>query len=290
MGAVTEGAELIPTLQRDIEDAIEASAPAWEQFVNENSARGYPDGPGLEGEPGPPKVMAVKYVPAFRAKDYLWPTAPFGRLFIGNKDFTWGKAVYVTGVEEPLSTAIYGRVGLVSYFEPKDDWKVFDARDPAKAALYLKWLELQSDYPAAVLTVHSDHFLHNLRTYFREQFEIDVVLCNPDEFDAHQWYTRPTHTWLAVSDWLPNTSPKQLAGGPSARFHDVRLTIVAEEEFAFPKDPDPKDPRPRLPLDRIGQLEVSQVGPRLVFSGTGPLPPISVRQAYWMHEIVRVQS
>jgi hypothetical protein len=309
---VTQGADLLlRDVREKIEKAIEDSASAWDEFVEKNRARAFPDGPPALDEAGPPMVMAVKYVPSSRAKDYLWPAQK--RLFIGNKDFTWGKAVYVTGVEEPLSTAIYGRVGLVSYFQPVK-WRAFDARDQAKADLYLEWLHLQEDYRAAVLTVHSDHFLHNLRTYFREQFAIDVVLCrpdeldyHPDEFDPHTWYTDPTHTWLAVSDWKPDTPQKELAGGYSAVFQDVRLTIVAEEEFVIPNDPDPALTRPRFPPPRIPQLGVGRAGPSLVFgtgplgpttvmpttvlsSGTGLLAPTSVRQAYWRYQIVRVQS
>jgi hypothetical protein len=287
---VSQGADLLPELQPLIEQAIEDSKPAWRQFVEDNRAREDDTFGFEEVEAGPPKVMVVKYVPSFRAKDYLYPPPPFGRLFNGNKDFTWGKAVYVTGIEEPLSTAIYGRVGLVSYIEPKDDWKVFDARVPANEALYVRWLQLQPDYRDAVVTVHSDHFLHNMRTYFREQFEVDVVLCHPDEFDLQKWYVDANHTWLAVSDWIPNTFPKKLAGGPSPQFRDVYLTIVAEEEFAFPDEPKPELPRPARPLERSAQLGVSRAGPRLIFTGTGPLAATNVRQAYWRHEIVRVLS
>ncbi|WP_156738210.1 MULTISPECIES: hypothetical protein [unclassified Mycobacterium] len=312
---MTEGARLLTKdLREAIEDAIRRSAPAWDEFVNKNRAQ-IPDGerpPDLE-EDGRPVVMAMKYTASSRAKDYLYPATK--GFFIGNKDFTWGKAVYVNGVDEPLSGAIYGRAGLVSYFRPVN-WRAFDARDPDKAGLYLDWLHGQQDYPDAVLTVHSDHFLHNLRTYFREQFSIDVVLCGPDEFDDHTnkpdpqtWYTDPAHTWLAVSDWVPNTNKRKLAGGYSPTFRDVRLTIVAEEEFAMPPDPDPSLPRPRFPASRIAQLGVSRVGPSLVFGGSAPwstavlLPtgpggslqrhppaPTSVQEAYWRREIVRVQS
>jgi len=179
---VTQGADLLlRDVREKIEKAIEDSASAWDEFVEKNRARAFPDGPPALDEAGPPMVMAVKYVPSSRAKGYLFPAQK--RLWIGNKDFTWGKAVYVTGVEEPLSTAIYGRVGLVSYFQPVK-WRAFDARDQAKADLYLEWLHLQEDYRAAVLTVHSDHFLHNLRTYFREQFAIVADDCLAQNFDA----------------------------------------------------------------------------------------------------------
>ena len=118
----------------------------------------------------------------------------------GEKDYTWGRAVYVTGVQEPLSTAIYGRVGVVGYFEPTPAWRVFDARDDDKADLYLEWLQLQSDYRDAILTVYTNHWLHGLRNDFREEFGIDVVLCNADEHDELKQYTHDSDTWLCVSD------------------------------------------------------------------------------------------
>ncbi len=200
---MTAGAALLPAwLRADIEKAISDSAAAWEAFVDANRAS--------SGQP----PLAVKYVPCKYASTYQGPN---NGLFIGSSNFTWGRGVYVTGVEEPLSTAIYGRVGVVSKFDAVD-WKAFDARDAAHVQLYLQWLHFQPDYPEAVLTVHSDHWLHEFRNSFREQFDIDVVLFHPDEKDGFGWYTNPMHTWLAVSDW---ESPGKLASNYSLRFQDA---------------------------------------------------------------------
>ena len=273
---MTYGKELLLKDVRDkIDKAIEDSAPAWKKFVDDNRAPRSP-----EDEPGLP--LAMKYTSSEYAKKYL--TWPNDGIFIGCKNFTWGKAVYVTGVEEPLSTAIYGRVGLVSWFEPDPRWRVFDARDRAKYDLYLDWLRLQPAYDAAVLTVHTDHWLHGLRNDFREQFAIDVVLCKPDEFDSRGWYTDPNDIWACVSDWNmgPAVAPaqRQLASFKySERFPEVRLTIVPEEEFVGPKEPTSARP-PDEPLPRVAQLEVS---------GKPPVAP-DVRRAYWGHTIVRVPS
>ncbi len=248
-----------------IEKAIRDSADEWDNFVNRNRA----------GRDAPPALvdfpLAVKYVPSIRASEYLRPNRG---LYIGSDNFTWGKAVYVTGVDEPLSTATYGRVGLVSWFIPYNldedgnrvAWRAFDARDPNKARLYLMWLRRQKNYRKAILTVHSNHWLHKFRNLFREQFKIDVVLCNPDETDNRGWYTKPADTWLCVSDWL---SPGVLAGGSqdtaknfSNRFYDVRLTIVPEEEFT------PDNPA----LTRT---------PRFALSNAAPKTPINIHQAYY---------
>lgn len=265
---MNQGKDLLKKEDRDaIEDAITKSESAWTNFLNDNRY-----------EPG--RFLAMKYVPSRRAEGYL--RTPNNGFFIGNKDFTWGKAVYVTGVAEPLSTAIYGRVGIVSWFEPDEGWRVFDARDPKKARLYLNWLNAQPVYPDAVLTVHTDHWLHGLRNDFREQFAIDVVLCHPDEFDSSGWYTDPNDTWLCVSDWFlgPAQAPRQrqLADfDHSERFPEVRLTVIPEEEFVIPTE-DPKHPvrPPDPPLKRVPQLAVS-----------GASPLAQHPEAYWHQEIVR---
>ncbi|MFD5836196.1 hypothetical protein ACFWHV_21890 [Streptomyces collinus] len=252
------GAAMLPrNLRQEITDAIEASEDEWLKFVDDNreAAGGHP--------------LAVKYVPARYAATYR--TSPNNGLFIGSSNFTWGRGVYVTGVQEPLSTAIYGRVGVVSWFDPSG-WKAFDARDPAKADLYLRWLHAQPDYPEAVLTVHSNYWLHQFRNLFREQFEIDVVLFHPDEKDAGGWYTYPRHTWMAVSDWQSRHVLSR--ADYSTRFQDVWLTIVIEEEFtpdtpALTRTPHfMLGPRPPAPL----------------------LAPADVRTAYRNRTFVRVES
>jgi hypothetical protein len=248
---------LPPTLRSDIESAIDASHADWSTLVSANAA-----GP----KPGAPP-LAVKYVPSARAATYKGSNQG---LFIGGRDYTWGSGVYVTGVEEPLSTAIYGRVGVVARFDPTG-WRAFDARNPANRDLYLRWLHAQVDYPEAVLTVHSDYWLHEFRNLFREQFRIDVVMFRPDELDAYQWYTTPLDTWLVVSDWQ---TPGRLAGGYSARFTDARLTILLEEEFVTDK--------PALTRS-----------PQIVISGSAPPPaglPGRIRAAYMGGGIARVLS
>ncbi|MEU7601109.1 hypothetical protein [Streptomyces sp. NPDC041003] len=253
---MTSGAAMLPRdLRQEIADAITTSEPTWLAFVDDNR----------EAAGGRP--LAVKYVPARYAATYQKPNRG---LFIGSSNFTWGRGVYVTGVQEPLSTAIYGRVGVVSRFDPSG-WKAFDARDQANEQLYLRWLHTQPDYSQAVLTVHSDYWLHQFRNLFREQFEIDVVLFHPDEKDAGGWYTDPQHTWMAVSDWQ---SRQVLSRADySTRFEDVWLTILIEEEFT------PDTPA----LTRTPHFTLSGGPP-------APLPPVDVRDAYRNKTVVRVES
>lgn len=257
---MTAGASLLPPgLQDEIDNAIAGSADAWNDFVATNAEA---VGPGAAGQP-----LAIKYVPSKYAATYK--AANMG-LFIGSSNFTWGRGVYVTGVEEPLSTAMYGRVGVVCRFDP-GGWRAFDARIPANQTLYLYWLHAQPAYAEAVLTVHSEYWLDELRNQFREQFHIDAVLFHPDERDFAGWYTQPLDTWLAVSDWQPDGA---LASGYSNRFTDARLVVLVEEEFA---------------VDAATRTRVAQ----LSISGAAPVPaalPAAIRAAYAGGTVERVPS
>jgi hypothetical protein len=257
---MTSGAVLLPAgLRAEVEQAVSDSAAAWDAFVAANDE--HPAAPTAS-------CLAVKYVAAKHASDYR---APNKGLFIGSSSYTWGTGVYVTGVVEPLSTAIYGRVGVISRFRTAG-WRAFDARTPQHQALYLRWLHAQVDYPEAVLTVHTDHWLHGFRDLFREQFHIDVVLFHPDELDAHGWYTNPADTWLAVSDWDPTSTA--LMTGFSQRFTDARLALLVEEDFT----PDPPG------LTRAPQISLSRAAP--VAAGL----EATVRRAYATGIVARVPS
>src|SRR5689334_16585663 len=103
---MTVGALLLPPSLRDeIEDAITRSQKLWSRFVADNAE---------DPSNGTP-ALAVKYVDSKWAETYKGPNSG---LRIGEKNYTWGRGVYVTGIEEPLSTAIYGRVGIVARFDP----------------------------------------------------------------------------------------------------------------------------------------------------------------------------
>lgn len=242
-----------------VEGVVAASGAAWSAFVA-NNLEDRVAGKGLP--------LAVKYVPANCAG--MYQRANDG-LFIGAGYFTWGRGVYVTGVQEPLSTAIYGRAGVVSRFNPAG-WRCFDARDPAHEDVYFSWLQAQPVYRDAALTVHSNYFLRKLRNLFRERFQIDVVMFRPDERDWAGWYTSPDDTWLVVSDW---TKRRMLSARKySSRFIDARLTILIEDEFK---------------LDRTAMTRL----PLLALSGKAPVSaglPDRLRAVYAARDIERVVS
>jgi hypothetical protein len=316
---VYQRAVLKPSLARKLKDAIAASRPEWDAFVAATSAP--------VGEDDTYRLpLVMKYIPVERSSDYLpalpvtagrpfgrrstsWPAphappvppdpdpsvppppSPTKGIFIGNKDYTWGKAVYVTGIHQPLSTATYGRVGVVSYIQPANILRVFDARDQNKYEVYLEWLQCQQLYSRALLTVHTNHWLHGLRNAFRLENRIDVVMCSPDEQDEGLWYTDPQDVWLCVSDFEPVQHPtfpgqEQLKDNFSNVFPDVRLTVLIEEEFVLPNEKDPKLPLPRPPAwpnSRVRQLAVSRRPPRAPSKS-------AISRAYWHGDIVRVPS
>src|ERR1700730_150550 len=102
----------------------------------EKSIRHYKDSrlADLLGNVGP---YAIKFVKSRWAASYLSP----GRLKISQPPaLTWGTATYVTPLALPLSSALYGRTGLVSKFDASD-WRIFDATDPAARVAYATGFE-----------------------------------------------------------------------------------------------------------------------------------------------------
>jgi hypothetical protein len=170
-------------------------------------------------------ALAIKYVPAEIGGIYHQPGQ---KLWISpTAGFTWGQATYVTTLAFPVSTAIFGRVGVVASFEPSNWRNTFDATDEANKRLYLRWLRAQPLYEKFVFTAHSAHFGQHLRNLFRESFQIDCVLFRPDQSNLR--YTDPDRdVWMAVTDWNPDGTIKD---GYSDRFFEVRLTALVDEEF-----------------------------------------------------------
>jgi len=149
---------------------------------------------------------------------------------------TWGNATYVTPLTFPLSSALYGRVGLVAPYDPHG-WKIFDATRPSAQAAYLAWVKAQpTQFDLLVTTVHSTFANRCLRNLFREQFQIDCVLFHPDqEADLHTDVGQ--HVWMAVTEWTagpPGGTRIINAGpGPSGRFSQARFSVLIDEDFAL---------------------------------------------------------
>lgn len=173
-------------------------------------------------------AFAIKFVQSRWAANYATP----GALKISATPAqTWGTATYVTPLAFPLSSALYGRIGLVVPFDPTG-WRVFDATNPSGRRAYVRWAQAQPVYADLLLTVHSTQANHILRNQFREDFEIDCVLFRPDQ-EAEYHTNASQHVWMAVTDWTPH---KKIQNDMSVRLNQARFTVLLDEEFQLLHD------------------------------------------------------
>ena len=167
---------------------------------------------------------AIKFVNSQWAPNYASPQ----RLKVSQTPaLTWGTGTYVSPVVFPLSSVLYGRVGLVTDFDPTD-WRIFDATRPAARASYLRWARAQPNFSDLVFTVHSTFANHLMRDRFRRDFQIDCVLFHPDQ-EAELHTDRSQHVWMLVTDWLPDTG--EIDARYSDRLSRARFTVLIDEEF-----------------------------------------------------------
>jgi len=165
----------------------------------------------------------IKFVQSRWASHYTTPK----KLKISETPaLTWGTATYVTPLAFPLSSALYGRIGLVTDFSPHG-WRVFDATKPSARAAYVAWARSQPSYSELLLTVHSTHANHLLRNRFRERFRIDCVLFHPDQ-EAEVHTDSSHHIWMAVTDW---NARHRIRTTMSDRLSRARFTVLLDEDF-----------------------------------------------------------
>ncbi len=168
--------------------------------------------------------LAIKYTSARYARDFRDGT---GRLHIsGTPGFTWGDATYVAPLACPVSSAIFGRVGVVARFDP-ENWLIYDATKRSSQELYMRWVGFQPHRHQLLLTCHSQLANQFMRNFFRAAFQIDCVLFLPDQ--RNRWYSGRNDVWMAVSDW--DGSRELVKTGASTSFTRERLAVIVEEEF-----------------------------------------------------------
>jgi hypothetical protein len=169
--------------------------------------------------------LVIKYIPARYAAIYQ---SPGSTLRISDTaGFTWGTGCYVTPLAYPISSAIFGRIGVVAKFDPSG-WRIFDATSTQNQDHYLSWAAGQLLARQAALTAQSAYYNQLLRDLFRVAFDIDCVLFPPDQTNAA--YTRVTDVWMNVTDWTA-TAQKGIATGDSGRFTDPRIVVIVDDEF-----------------------------------------------------------
>jgi hypothetical protein len=173
--------------------------------------------------------LVIKYIPARFAGVYQ---SPGGRLRISDTaGFTWGTGTYVVPLAYPVSSAIFGRVGVVAKFDPTG-WRVFDATNVQNQDHYLSWAAQQLFGRQAALTAQSAYYNQLLRDLFRVAFDIDCVLFPPDQTNAA--YTDPADVWMNVTDWTRTSgtpSKPSIAIGFSGLFTDPRIAVLVDDEF-----------------------------------------------------------
>lgn len=205
------GRALVPAaVDRAIEQAVTASSATFATLVR-----------SVIDQHGRP--LGIKYMPPKYGALY---TGAQTRLRISDRvGFTWGTGVYIAPLCYPVTTALYGRAGVVCWFDPTG-WRVLDCTDPT---LYVDWVSSQPTFQHILTTVHSDYHNHLLRNLFREQYRIDCILFHPDESDAQKAYTKDTDVWMTVGEFT--AAGTLLEKADSALFHDARLVVLLEEEF-----------------------------------------------------------
>jgi hypothetical protein len=168
-------------------------------------------------------MYVIKFVQSQWARHY---TTPKPLKVSETPALTWGTATYVTPLAFPLSSALYGRIGLVTSYDP-GNWKIFDATDPYRRMLYIKWVEAQPAFEELVTSVHSTIANHTFRNKFRQDFKIDCVMFHPDQ-EAEYHTDMQQHIWLAVTDWQSNGI---IENGMSSRLNNARFTVLIDEDF-----------------------------------------------------------
>ena len=233
----------------------------------------------LVSQAGP---YAIKFVASRWAQTYAIPSA----LKISNRPAqTWGTATYVTPLAFPLSSALYGRVGLVTEFDPRG-WRVFDATRASARLAYVQWARAQPAYQDLLLTVHSTHSNHVLRNQFREDFRIDCVLFHPDQ-EAEIHTDRGRHVWMAVTDW---THDDRIDGDMSKRLGQARFTVLIDEDFPLETNGLPVQTAPRQ-LERVTEKILNHHGVEVDAARLDPNLPSVVEHVYrhggYLHVYIR---
>src|SRR5437762_3757037 len=106
----------IADVERSIEEYVLASKQA----------------PALQAMIADQQLRVIKYMPA----EYLASALATGQLYASERaGFTWGDAIYVAPIAFPLTTMMYGHVGVAGTFATAAA-RFFDAEKPEGIHLY----------------------------------------------------------------------------------------------------------------------------------------------------------
>lgn len=169
-------------------------------------------------------IHVIKYMPA----KFLAPVLSRGELYASERaGFTWGDALYVTPVWCPLTTMMYGDVGVVGTYTSVDR-RFFDATLLSGIELYQGWIQHQKrPYRELTTTVHASSANRELRNAFRTRFQIDCVLFRPDEACA-AYVDTTTDLWLAITHWDVH---RTVGHGFAAAVNGLKWCVIAPDAF-----------------------------------------------------------
>ena len=169
------------------------------------------------------KFIDARFLASFLASRQLAVSATPG--------FTWGDAVYVTSIDNPYSSMMYGRAGVMGYVAAGAVKAAYDAASPRGIELYQEWIQHSTMlFRISVTTVNSPIANRILRNSFRRSFGIDIVYFLPDQFNPAYVDSRKDR-WFAVSDWsgLGPQAPGQRPRMSNAVLDCEWVAIVGEQ-------------------------------------------------------------
>ena len=165
------------------------------------------------------KYMAGKFLGDVISSQHLYASERAG--------FTWGDALYVSPVEYPRATMMYGQVGVVGTYAISSA-RFFDADKPVGLDLYQKWITYQvALFRELTTTVHANSANRQLRNDFRTRFQIDCVLFKPDEPCA-DYVDGTVDWWLAISNW---DITHIVAPGYSKAISNLKFVVIGPDSF-----------------------------------------------------------
>ena len=182
------------------------------------------DSPELKDLLANDPLHVIKYMPTKFLPDTLLRRQLYASERVG---FTWGDAIYVAPLAFPLSTMMYGTVGVVGVYRTAGR-RFFDASTPRSISLYQEWIRYQSrDYADLTTTIHANSANRELRNAFRTRFQIDCVVFRPDE-GCPQYVDVSRDWWIAITHW---DASRDAAYGFSSEVTDLKWCAVTPDGF-----------------------------------------------------------
>lgn len=204
--------QAINRIRRDIEKWIDDSRALLD---------GYADKDG--------KIWVVKYMHSRHLESFLIGTHAKKMRISDTIGFTWGTGVYVTPLQHPRSTMMFGRIALLGYIDANDIQRPYDARHSQQNGVgyFLQWAQSakMAKFMEATTNVYPHLYLHDLKQEFCKTFNIDFVCFEPDELSNR---TNKHDIWFNIKEANPTSF--------SDRIKEVEWVAIVGEEYELEKN------------------------------------------------------